>query len=228
MNHDHRKAIGEQMEKRTLVYDWLRQIFISEPSINFLTDMVHICRTLSISELSQEEKSFFQFFKDLKIEECENLEKEIRVEYARLFLGPKRVLAPPYESVYLSPSKTLFEKNTIEVREFYESAELQVKHKNSIPDDHLGYELEFMYFLSQKTYSCILEDGKAEDIKTLINRQSEFLAQHLSMWVHLFSQRVLENTTLDFFRVSVSFLQTFVKNDKEVLNALQAEWVTRD
>jgi len=208
--------INTIMEKRAILYDWMRQVFISEPSLAFIKDMTRAVESIQLSGLSDEERLFILFFQELKIEECVPLHNEIKPEYARLFIGPKQKLAPPYESIYRSTSRTFFGESTLQIREYYEKADLQVEKLNSEPDDHIGLELEYMFYMSVKTYESTLKDGDVKVVSELLNSQLSFLEQHLAVWVTPFTDDIIEHSNLEFFRVSARFLNYFIIQDIEV------------
>ena len=53
-----------------------------------------------------------------ELENTENLEK-LKVEFARLFIGPYRLAAPPYGSIYLDEERKIMGDSTIDVRRRY-------------------------------------------------------------------------------------------------------------
>lgn len=64
--------------------------------------------------------------------------------------------APPYESCYRSPERVLPQASALEVREQYRNAGLAVKRLNREPDDHIGLELEFMYYLNHQASAALM------------------------------------------------------------------------
>jgi TorA maturation chaperone TorD len=43
----------------------------------------------------------------------------VRTDYSRLFIGPGKVITPPWESVYFSVERLTFQRETLQVREWY-------------------------------------------------------------------------------------------------------------
>lgn len=95
---------------------------------------------------------------------------DMKYDFNRLFIGPDALLAPPYESCYRNPEKTLMQAETLRVRAFYLKAGLEISQKNVEPDDFIAFELEFLLFL--------LGEGSGE--KDALAR--EFLELHLLAW----------------------------------------------
>jgi TorA maturation chaperone TorD len=104
-------------------------------------------------------------------------------DYNDLFVGPKKLLAPPYESAYRNGEKTLMQRETLAVRAFYGKAGLESCYKNVIPDDHIAMELEFVcYLLSQAGRSA--EQGENEKTEVYLGLYHEFFHSHLGCWAY--------------------------------------------
>ena len=63
---------------------------------------------------------------------------DLQTDYARLFIGPAKVLTPPWESVYFSEERLVFQEETLQVREWYRRFDLQSVKLHAEPDDHVG------------------------------------------------------------------------------------------
>ncbi|MBG3876567.1 hypothetical protein FVW20_05890, partial [Desulfovibrio oxamicus] len=62
--------------------------------------------------------------------------------FNRLFVGPGPVAAPPYASVYLETERRLMGEATLFAREAYAALGLASPWQGSLPDDHIGLELD--------------------------------------------------------------------------------------
>jgi TorA maturation chaperone TorD len=123
----------------------------------------------------------------------------LALDYTQLFLGLDKTLAAPYESVFLSEEHLLFEKQTLAVRAAYEQHDLQVPGKNQVPDDHLGYELQFVAMLCDKLgYAW---QGSEHQAKGALHADlCQFLDQHLLQWLPAFCERVDLYSETGFYR----------------------------
>ena len=72
----------------------------------------------------------------------------IRIDNTRLFLGPGKVLAAPWESVHFTEERLVFQQQTLQVRGWYSRFGLEVIKLHQEPDDHIGLELEFLAHLA--------------------------------------------------------------------------------
>lgn len=105
-------------------------------------------------------------------------------DYNRLFIGPNRLLASPYESSYRNYEKTVMQGETLKVRNFYHHEGLQVAEEGLIPDDHLQFELEFICHLLLMSN----EDPDKNEVLKL------FLDKHLLVWCHQHYEQIVEHS----------------------------------
>lgn len=120
-------------------------------------------------------------------------------DYRRLFVGPGRLLATPWESVYRSPEHLLFGIHTIQVRQSYERFGMATPHLHSEPDDHLGLELRFIAHLCAVGLGA-LERQDADTVNAAASELHRFLNTHLLRWSSECLRLVIENARSDYFR----------------------------
>ena len=119
---------------------------------------------------------------------------EFKYEFNRLFVGPEKLPAAPYETVYLSPERTLMREHTLSVREAYLDAGLVVDKKNVEPDDHFAYECAFaVYLLEQIEADERGEQGElsADEARGAL---ASFASEHLTRWAPLHADAVDAHT----------------------------------
>lgn len=146
---------------------------------------------------------------------------ELVQEYCKLFYGPAKLLAPPYESIYRDGGVTMGE-STLSVIKAYSEAGVAVSQDFKNLPDHVAAELEFMYYLCAKE----VEAFKKEDLRGArhyLLLQKLFLKEHLTQWLPQFSKRVEENGTNDvyprFARIAAGFAEIDA-NDTTALKEL--------
>lgn len=148
-------------------------------------------------------------------------QEELLVEYSALFLGPFKVLAVPYGSVYLEPeNRLMMGESTVRVGDLYKFAGLAQEEIG--PPDHIALELEFMAFLSRRLANpeqAASEDKAEEGVPPLDSAglRAEFLRVLLAPWVAPFCAAVREHAELDFYRAVADCLETFVDAEKSAL-----------
>lgn len=139
----------------------------------------------------------------------EDLES-LRVDYAKLFVGPFEVLAPPYGSVYLENADRVMTESTIDVMNRYQSVGLDTEIDE--PADHVAAELEFMYALIVREVEAIAND-EYETAREYLERQRSFLHDHLGAWIDDFTAAVEENTETAFYEHLARETNAFVGRD---------------
>jgi TorA maturation chaperone TorD len=123
----------------------------------------------------------------------------LEAEYARLFVGPGAVVAPPWESVHVSQERLLFQRETFEVRAWYARFGLEAPNLHAEPDDHIGLELSFVAHLATLGLRAIqVQDG--DRLREALDAQRQFLAEHLGMWGPDWCARLEETSGSDFYR----------------------------
>lgn len=136
-------------------------------------------------------------------------EQEMGVEYARLFVGPFELLAPPYGSIYLEKARRLMGDSTMEVQRIYHDAGLTLEVKEA--PDHIAFELEYMHSLSLWEANASAEDDNAR-VRELALKQSKFFHQFLAPWVPDFCQAIRKGTDTVFYMNLADCLESFVES----------------
>ncbi|HWQ40480.1 MAG TPA: molecular chaperone TorD family protein [Desulfosporosinus sp.] len=128
-------------------------------------------------------------------------------EFNRLFVGPTAPVAPPYESVYLSPDHLMMGDQTLAVRKIYTQENLQASAQGHEPDDFIATELEFAAYLLSR-----LMDAQAtrNDLQILHYKSlyHAFWTQHPSLWLGLFAQSISQSTHHPLFSALSDVLDT--------------------
>ena len=105
----------------------------------------------------------------------------MRSEFENAFFGiPTKI--HPYESVFESEEKMLFQPHTLEVRKAYRAQGFEAPLHAQFPDDSLALELEFLQKVLASA-SEALSAGDAAACFDLINAALTFLDEHLGLWV---------------------------------------------
>ena len=131
--------------------------------------------------------------------------------YTPLFLGPFKVLASPYGSVYLEEKREVMGASTQEVARLYQQAGLELSAASREVPDHIAIELEFMYYLIYRQGEALAGDDPAS-ATVWLERQSDFLHRHLGHWIGQFAQAVRAHTSAGSFygnlaEVTLSFVE---------------------
>jgi putative dimethyl sulfoxide reductase chaperone len=124
---------------------------------------------------------------------------ELLSDYTRLFIGPGKVLAAPWESVYFGDDRTIFQEQTLQVRQWYRQFGLEPEKIHSEPDDHVGLEFAFLAHLARLALEALERDDTAA-FDQYLDAQRRFLVEHPLQWVPFWATLVTENARTDFWR----------------------------
>ena len=121
----------------------------------------------------------------LKSGDPEKLYKELRYDYAELFLnaGPNPVF--PYESVHVSGEPVVMQKPVFELREFFRKARVHNSLKYKDLEEHIAVEMEFLRYL--------LEKGNEELYK-------DFFKNKYLKWINSFCDQLVMAAKTDFYQ----------------------------
>lgn len=117
---------------------------------------------------------------------------DLKLEHAKLFVGPFDLLAPPYGSIYLDGQRRLMGDSTIKVLEAYRAAGLGQSDEFKQPPDHITTELEFIYYLIAKYL-------ETKDNRWLTMKDS-FNNKYLKPWITDFANRIKSNSQSKFYK----------------------------
>ncbi len=124
--------------------------------------------------------------------------EELLRDYARLFVGPFSLLAPPYGSVYLDQGRGLMGPSAWAVRRHYQDAGLEPAPDFWETPDHIAAELEFLHYL----VACRAQARRAArpDQEALWrSRQADFMQNHLGRWLEPFTLLVEKSARSGFY-----------------------------
>lgn len=137
-------------------------------------------------------------------------EEELTVEYAKLFVGPYEMKAPPYGSLYLDPGRKVMNDSTLKVQRMYEEAGLSLDEQVKELPDHIRVEFEFIYYLIYKEVEAI---EKSEMTKALEFREKQkvFLERFLKPWVPVFCAQLRDSTDNEFYATLADGIECFLQ-----------------
>lgn len=221
MKSNFKVSLIDILKTRSWIYQCIGKGFYDIPStkeLDLIAEQNLFERLIQLGDESEGTKILGKFFAQKPYREKEYLDK-IKEEHYRLFVGPGHVPCPPWESVYVSYEKIIFDENTLAVRQFYRDWNVSIEKLNKEPDDHVGFELQFMGILSERAVTA-LKKGDIKDVERSLNAQKQFLEGHLLCWIETFCKKVLENTTSLFYKGLAQFTLEFLMTDKDILEDL--------
>lgn len=198
----------ESLTGEILVLDLLGKIWITYPNQKNQEWFFSLLDNELFSEVPfAEEQPAIQFGSRLIcdwVDEVRSLPEEeilldLRTDYSGLFNCANDIIAPPWESVYRNKYRLVNEDNTLNVRKFYKRLNMVLADQHTEPDDHIGYELIFTAFLTQKMLAA-LGAGNSEMYRKMRIVKGEFLSEHLLLWSPLFCAQVEKYAKTNFYK----------------------------
>lgn len=228
-----KRLIGKErlldiMAARAFAYSFLSRSLSEEPGKDFikllvdeeLLDSFPNIEDNALLKEGHESITFFLRDPDLLTEAgIDNLIGQ----YNRIFIGLGRKKSiSPYESVYVSPDRLVFQEETMRVRAAYAKHDLQPKRLQQEPDDHISLELEFMQKLSEKALKE-MRSNRFHKARRILRDQSSFLEDHLLKWAPQMAGEMSQKTDSAFFGGVARMLSGYLAADKEVVDTLIEE-----
>jgi len=205
--------LAEDTEQRRLMYLILSRLYFMEVTAEQLDQM-------RLEEHSFE--GYLEGFQELlQKNDTETLRRELAADFAALFLGLSAHPVAPYESVYTSEEKLLMQDARDAVVREYQSESLlpsKIQGADSVPEDHISFELEYMAALCQKPCSCSQSDGTCGGAY-ILKKQLNFLEEHLLKWVPKLCDDVFQRARTSFYQSVAAMTKDFLKEEKEYLEA---------
>lgn len=123
----------------------------------------------------------------------------LEADYTRLFVGPLKLLAPPWQSVYADRERLVFQRDTVRVNDFYERFGLELASLHREPADHVGLHFEFLSHVADLSVDALKEGDRAR-FSELSQAQRDFLRDHMLRWVPRWRHDVDTHARTDFYR----------------------------
>ena len=172
-----------------------------------------------LSDVSPEAMLYIKKMKE-EIKRSDDLDL-LSLDFSRLFLGPYKMHAPPYGSVYLEGERQIMGESTLEVRNKYREAGLDISSDFRHPPGHIAAELEFMYFLILKEIEAI-RNSDIETTLSFMEKQRAFLKENLGPWVFEFTDTTEEKAETDFYKNLARATRAFIEQHVDELSDIFA------
>lgn len=208
------------LEARGFAYGLLARAFLAEPAPDLVRSLAQsdLASLFPYAEqpglIAQGVAEVAAYLADPAAGSAEGFDR-LLWDYTRLFIGPAKLPAPPYESVYRSPDRLLFQEETLAVRKAFRAYGLETARAGSEPDDHIGLELQFL----AETCRVAAEAGVA-GVDQVLRDQAAFLDEHLLQWAADFAADVTRSAETGFYRGMAQLLMGFLPVDRRLLDEL--------
>ena len=136
------------------------------------------------------------------------------MEYTRLFRGPVKAEAYPYESIYIEGE--VIGNSTLDVVRRYGEAGVAVADGFKDLPDHISAELEFMHYLCGRALDA-LERGANDEATRFRCMGQTFLKDHLNKWVPQFTDLIMQYATTPYYLTIAEITQEFIIREATLL-----------
>lgn len=184
-----------------LAYGFLARVFYEVPDAELVRSLVEddLLADWPIESRQENLQSGLNLMRDF----CRGWNDEhlsvIKRDFQRLFIGPDRLPAPPWESVYRSPEQLMFEEQTIQVRQAYARMGFSAPTQYNEPEDHFGLEMMFLVHLCGLGIAA-LEQDSSESLDYVLDAMRSFFSEHLLAWTPRFLNDVAQSAQTDYYR----------------------------
>jgi len=212
-------AAGERQN----TYRFLASLYLKPPSDSVIAMIKDggILSVIACEESGADAPFYYELAEFVKnASEIPGLKDELEAEHSALFVLPTGVL--PHEAVYLDRDKRLGGRVTMSVRQFYETAGMEITDSCIEMPDHIGMELEFMGFLC-KLEKEFWEKAAISSLQKCIEFQKAFLSEHLSKWAYQCCGKVIEKSISGFYTAIAHLTMEFMKSEEEYVSELCAK-----
>ncbi len=151
---------------------------------------------------------------------CRDVELDAaKDEYTRLFLGPDKLIAPPWESCYTAKERALFQESTLAVRSWYQQYSYVPAGYPSHPDDHISLMMHFLALTSERAAAC-LDENLLCGCRSLLEGQRLFEQNHILNWADAYCADMDKSKTKMLYPQLVHAMAAFVRYDQQIIAEL--------
>lgn len=215
------ESIEMLLANRTHLYELFHVVFGSEPSEQLMEVLSTPATMQAFALLSQEEddlmakmSAFVGRRKEKAASDPEYL-PHVQSEYTKLMIGPGKLIAYPWESMYNRKGKLLFQESTLLVREAYRQYGYLPEGYPHVADDHIALELHFMAKLSGEALHAF-QNGDVKLTVQILKDQISFLKQHMLSWLPKYAEDIRHSDTMYMYPQFGLAVSEFVRIDDEV------------
>lgn len=122
----------------------------------------------------------------------------LSLAYARLFLGPFEILAPPYASFYLEADQQIMGNVSQQVARAYADAGLKPGAGPREAPDHVSLEWEFVHYLTHQ----FLATGESD----WLEKRQAFYDQHMRRWMFALARGITAANLHPFYNALAAML----------------------
>ena len=220
MNAEIKEVITTLLSARAYVFSVLHRLLGNEPTKELL-DAVSSEESLAALALFEGDSEAAGKLKAV-LASCRDLDAEAaKMEYTRLFLGPDKLIAPPWESCYTSKERALFQESTLHVRSWYQQYSYVPAGYPTHPDDHISLMMHFLALTTERAKVCF-DENLLCGYKSLLEGQKLFAKNHILNWMDAYCSDLDKSDTKLLYPQMVRAMADFMAYDQQAISELLA------
>lgn len=133
--------------------------------------------------------------------EDENATQHIGVEFAKLFVGPPKPAAAPWETTWRGNGSVGFGESAVRMRNLLASVHLGVFNENNQYPDHMGIELLYASVLCAR-----IDEGASE-----ASELRDFLQEHPLTWITPFREAVSQAAPSGYYDCLLGLAESIIR-----------------
>lgn len=222
MNAEMKEVVLTLMAGRAYVFSLLHKMLGAEPT-KTLMDAVSSEESMQAVALFESEDSDAAKKLGNVLLACRGMDEErldrVREEYTRLFIGPDKLIAAPWESVYTTKERALFQESTLAVRGWYQNYGYELAQAPNYPDDHISPMLHFLALTTERAAACVRDDVLC-GYRNMLEGQKLFEQNHILNWVHQYAEDMDKSRTKLLYPQLVRVMADFMAYDQQLVKEL--------
>lgn len=222
-------TIKTALVARTYTYRLLQMLFGSKPSNELLGQLfseatyeaLDLYAAGDTNEALHDAQEELQELARAYAHNHANFLEAAQRDYAHLLVGPEDLKAPPWECVYRTKERVLFQEVTLKVREAYRTQNMLPSRYPHVSDDHVAIELDFIGKLAAKAQTAFDAHEDAECLR-LLNAQRTFIADHLGGWISAYAADVAKAAPDSLYACAGALAAAILPLDLDLIEELEA------
>ncbi len=215
--------LADAFEVRAQTYGFLSRLYAKEVDQDLLDELMTMRYPVE-SGNDNMNAGYYHMAKHLSNDWVDPL-TTLAIDYSATFLGggiDAHSAAYPFESVYTSEKRLLMQGARDEVLAIYRANNLDKSTGWNVGEDHIAVELEFMRILVARSMRA-LRAGNMDKAMHLLTTQQNFLADHLCIWVPVFTNDIRNFAKTEFYKGVAELTDGFLVSEAELLADLIME-----
>lgn len=219
MNNETREVLSALLAGRTYIYSLFHTLTGAEPTQEIVAAASGEAAQQAVALFAQDDaKAPALLAAALELLKGTAL-ADLKGEYTRLFLGPEDYIAAPWESVYTTKERALFQESTLDVRTWFRRFGYVAGGYPNHPDDHISLMMDFLARTTQMAAEELAR-GEIKACTAILADQADFEKAHLLNWLYKYAKDMQMSESNFFYPQLAVALVEFVAYDQQIIGEM--------